>query len=180
MVRVHYFVLSPSGQKYGPADMATLQQWIAEGRLLPTSHLESADGMSRYMASQLPGLRFDNPGYPQGGVIQTPYSPPISPGFGGNPTGFRFGMGASPMVGGSKDATYAMWLATAVILLCACIPAVGFFMSVAALVLAYRAQRSGDYRARNAIALSWFALLLSLASQFFFSRIMSMLGSLNQ
>jgi hypothetical protein len=53
-----YFVIAPDGSKYGPADELTLQQWIAENRLLPTTMLEDVATSNRVAASAVPGLTF--------------------------------------------------------------------------------------------------------------------------
>lgn len=51
-----YFVIAADGQKYGPADLATLASWAQEGRIEPETVLESvSDGVS-LLASQVPGL----------------------------------------------------------------------------------------------------------------------------
>ncbi len=55
---MEFYVVGDNGDKYGPADLATLNQWIADGRLLPNSKVErSADGIQG-LASQVPGLNF--------------------------------------------------------------------------------------------------------------------------
>jgi hypothetical protein len=55
---VSYFVLGEGGQKYGPADLATLNQWIGEGRLLPNTMLEDASSGVRSTAGAISGLNF--------------------------------------------------------------------------------------------------------------------------
>ncbi len=57
---VHYVVAS-DGQKYGPADIPTLNTWIAAGRLYPTSTLEEEGTGRRLPASALPDLVFAAP-----------------------------------------------------------------------------------------------------------------------
>lgn len=54
-----YFVVdSNTGQKYGPADIDVLNQWIAEGRIIPQTVLEDADTGSRIGAGAIAGLNF--------------------------------------------------------------------------------------------------------------------------
>lgn len=55
---MRYFVIGDAGQKYGPSDIAGLNQWITEGRLLPTTMLEDEASGMRSAASAVPGLRF--------------------------------------------------------------------------------------------------------------------------
>ena len=77
---VNYFVIAADGQKYGPADVPTLNHWAQEGRVLATSMLEDAATGQQYLATSVPGLQFPlaqtyqnylNPGvqYPLGGSI---------------------------------------------------------------------------------------------------------------
>lgn len=53
-----FFVIADDGNKYGPADLATLNAWIAEGRLQPNTILEEVQTMERRPASAVPGLNF--------------------------------------------------------------------------------------------------------------------------
>lgn len=53
-----YFVIGTGGQKYGPADAATLTQWASENRLTPTTELEDSVTGARAPASQVPGIIF--------------------------------------------------------------------------------------------------------------------------
>lgn len=39
-----YYVLSDTGERFGPADEATLRQWAAEGRLTSTTQIEDDSG----------------------------------------------------------------------------------------------------------------------------------------
>lgn len=55
---MQYYVISSDGQRYGPADIATLNQWIAEGRLLPHQLVEDASTGVRIAASSVAGLMF--------------------------------------------------------------------------------------------------------------------------
>jgi hypothetical protein len=80
-LEVQYYVLSPDGQKYGPATMAVLKQWVTEGRLSPGSELESVADMSRFRASSFPDLfppgSLESPNFSSAPPRPpTPYSPP--------------------------------------------------------------------------------------------------------
>lgn len=55
---VRYFVIAADGQKYGPADVATLNDWITQGRLLPTTQLQSEADNELVAASGVPALKF--------------------------------------------------------------------------------------------------------------------------
>lgn len=62
---MRYFVIGANGELYGPADIPTLNQWIAEGRLTPTSMIQEEFGGARFAASMLTELNF-NASYPRG------------------------------------------------------------------------------------------------------------------
>ena len=61
---MRYFVIGTNGELYGPADIATLQQWIGQGRLLPTSMIKEELGGAQFAASMLKELNFGM-GHPQ-------------------------------------------------------------------------------------------------------------------
>lgn len=80
---VTYYVVGLDGQRYGPADMATLQKWALEGRVLPTMMLEEAGTGAVIPATGCPGLFPTAPqftsNYPRTGVLYTPRADPASP-----------------------------------------------------------------------------------------------------
>ena len=51
-----YYVILPDGQRFGPADLQLLNEWAAEGRILPNSMLEQEGTQMRLPASSVPGL----------------------------------------------------------------------------------------------------------------------------
>jgi hypothetical protein len=53
---LRYFVHAPDGQQYGPADIPTINQWIVEGRVVPTTLLQPEGSTMRAAASTLDGL----------------------------------------------------------------------------------------------------------------------------
>ena len=56
--KMNYFVIAPDGQKYGPADVQTLNHWAQEGRVLATSMLEDAVTGTRIPATSVSGINF--------------------------------------------------------------------------------------------------------------------------
>lgn len=75
-----YSVVGSDGQVYGPVDTATLQQWIAEGRVVPTTNLvDPLDGRV-IQAGQAPALMGTFPTMPTqappapGPYAQNPYT----------------------------------------------------------------------------------------------------------
>lgn len=55
---MQYFVIWTDGQKFGPADLTVLNEWAAQGRITPTTELESVVDGSRMAAGSLPGMVF--------------------------------------------------------------------------------------------------------------------------
>jgi hypothetical protein len=53
-----FYVVAPDGQKYGPGDVVTLNQWAQQGRVTPATILEDATTGARLPASQVPGMMF--------------------------------------------------------------------------------------------------------------------------
>jgi len=53
---MRYFVIGPDGKSYGPAELAVLQQWVTEGRVVATSLLEVEETGQRVAASSIPEL----------------------------------------------------------------------------------------------------------------------------
>lgn len=74
---IRYFVVAADGQKYGPADVATLNNWIAEGRLQPTSTLQEENSSVQVQASGVPALKFI--ARPAVGTIAPPPTVPSAP-----------------------------------------------------------------------------------------------------
>lgn len=95
-----YSVVGSDGQVYGPVDMATLAQWIAEGRVKPETNLiDPLDGRV-IQAGQAPALmgtfpptmvqtppmpRPTNPYEPNVSLGQSPITPAGNPLYGGYP-----------------------------------------------------------------------------------------------
>lgn len=71
-----YFVIWPDGQKFGPADVATLQRWAVENRIGPATLLESAINGHHVRAADIPDLRSVLPVNMPGPGGQTHYPPP--------------------------------------------------------------------------------------------------------
>jgi len=53
-----YYVIGDDGNRYGPADLGTLQQWIIEKRLTPETQLQDSESGDRMGAATVPGLNF--------------------------------------------------------------------------------------------------------------------------
>jgi hypothetical protein len=54
--RLEYFVISPDGQEYGPANLDVLKQWVAESRISHDTLLRPTAGGEPVTAGSVPGL----------------------------------------------------------------------------------------------------------------------------
>jgi len=50
------WIIRVEGKEYGPADLSTLREWKAEGRVLPVNEARPADGAAWDKAEKIPGL----------------------------------------------------------------------------------------------------------------------------
>ncbi len=53
---VRYYIHAVDGQKYGPVELDTVNQWIAEGRVVPTTLLQPENSAMQVAASTIDGL----------------------------------------------------------------------------------------------------------------------------
>ncbi len=154
---MRYFVIAPDGKKYGPADVTTLQQWLAEGRLNHDTWLEEEPSGQRVQAkyvlqaAQQPQQGAQNFGQPGA----TPYSQPPS-------TGSPYPRAGAYPAGddGSKQVTWG-WVC-AVLSLCCCPIAFG----IAAIVLANQAKQKGHPGANTLMIFAIIFLVLGLGIGF--------------
>jgi hypothetical protein len=152
-----YYVVLPDGQKFGPADLRTLNQWATEGRILATSVIEDAQTGQRLHASSMPGLVLTqtmgpNP-YAAPGTMNPPqpYAAYTRPGMGANSSA------------GSNDLTLAYVFGALGIALCAmCGPVIGIVFPILGLVYSKKAEDQGNPSANSAKVLNYIALGLQI------------------
>lgn len=53
-----YFVIGPTGEKFGPANVEVLNQWAQQNRVLPSNYVEDAATGARMLATEVPGIVF--------------------------------------------------------------------------------------------------------------------------
>jgi hypothetical protein len=56
-----YFVLADDGQRYGPVDVTTLNQWVQDGRIARHTTLEDAETGVQMSAPAISGLMLPQP-----------------------------------------------------------------------------------------------------------------------
>lgn len=157
-----YFVVLPDGQKFGPADLNLLNQWVAEGRILPSSMLEDAQTGQRMPATSVPGLQVatvqqQSPAsFPAPGTMNPPqqYGAYYRPG--------QMDMGQSDL-----NLAYVFGVIGLVMCvgggLCGGCGLVGIVFPILGLVFAKKAQDKGNQAANGAKVLCWVALALQIA-----------------
>jgi len=162
-----YFVVMPDGQKFGPADLAILNQWAGEGRILPDTTIEDASTGHRFMASALAGLQVPGTTFAQ--PMNQPFPPPGSM---NQPTQYAAYQRGPVYAGdfGQSELTYAwVFAATGLLLTFACgcagpcaLIAVAF--PILGIVFANKAAAKGNTGAAGARILSIVALTLHAAA----------------
>ena len=152
---MQYFVHTPTGQKFGPADLFTLTAWVKEGRIMPNTKLEEANTGRQMMANQVAGLGFPPPGDYYQGVQPSPADYPRI-------VDSR----------GDKLANTAIALGISGFFIC-------FLLAIGGMVVAAMAMKQQSPRGRTAMAVCVGSLLLQgLLVVVFFGAIASALGSM--
>lgn len=178
-----YYVIWTDGQKFGPADVDTLNQWIQEGRVTPTTELESVATMARLSAASVPGLVFDQPApavpdvsitadqpaptlsadagpssfaSPYGATVSPENQPANSPyQYPPDPTGNPYPRGSSGSQDGQTEAIVSIVLS--VVGLCCCC-----LFPIAGLVLGYMSKNKGNQLGNTAVIIGWISVVLSI------------------
>ena len=155
-----YFVLGPGGQKFGPADAATLTQWAAEGRVTPTTELEQEMSGLRVFPSQVPGLVLPvaATGVAPGGVMPSTVVGGATPGPQGY-SNYPRDTYVDPEAG-KKEVTWGF--ICAVVGLCCCC-----FASIGGIVLGNQAKKLGNPTGQTVIIVNIVSLVLSLIAGVF-------------
>lgn len=120
---MQYFVILPDGQKFGPADLATLNQWAAEGRIVAGCEIEDLATRVRTPATAMPGLTI--PGTQAATGTSKDWNQPPTAGSPYPRSGY--GTGTSP---GQTELTVA-WILGAVTFAFCCpvLPGVGLYFA---------------------------------------------------
>lgn len=127
---MRYYVIGPDGQRYGPADIPTLNQWAQENRLTANQLLEDETAGTRVMASSVEGLVFPIAAAPN-------YQQPPANYAGGQPYQPHYARPVYTGDDGSKDVTTA-WVLGALTILCGC-----FLFPIFGLLSANKAKQKG-------------------------------------
>jgi hypothetical protein len=160
---VQYFVVAPDGTSYGPADMPTLQQWAAEGRILPDSMIRDGTTGQTLLASTIPGL-IPGQGYARQGHPQQPVPNYMQGGqpYANYPSPYGMNRGANP-----GDVQAAWILGGIGLVMIFCCGLISIVCAIVGLVLAKRAATNGNQNAGGPQVLCWIVIALSIASMIF-------------
>lgn len=167
---MRYFVLAPTGERYGPAEIATLNEWAAANRLFPNSQLMEEMGGSVVIASTVPGITFGQavPPAPAAGPMQPlapgTYAPQVPPAPSNYPRGYTPQTGL-PTDNGLKDMLFAFGICIGAPLL-AFITWYGIFGAVAGVQLAWKAYQKGQKLAILALVLNVLAIFVGIYMRF--------------
>ena len=146
---MNYFVIAADGQKYGPADVPTLNQWAQEGRVLNTSMLEDAATGQRVAATSVPGINF-------------PQSPQHAPNYGGQPNYGQPNYQQAPgqYMGGDngQDDITKVWIFSVLSVLQCC----PILFGILAIIYASKAQQKGHPQGQTAMIVAIVCLCVGL------------------
>ena len=167
---MQFNVVLPDGSRFGPAGLDTLNDWVAEGRLLQTSTLENTRTGELLLAQDLNGLIW-NPQQPQsnygqpyssaqpGTVSQQPYMGPQGNQPQNWPQGPRWTpVQRQPSVGADIYSNWSFGLSIASLIACCCTP-----LAIVALLLGYTARSRGSLQGGAAVAFAWLVTVFSAA-----------------
>jgi hypothetical protein len=157
---MRYYVLAPTGERYGPADISTLNEWAATNRLFPNSKLIEEMSGTVLAASAVSGLTFGQAVPPAPGAV--PMQPP-APGMPYQPQPASYPRpGYMPQAGiatdsGLKDLLIAFGIAVGAPLL-AFITWYGIFVAVGGVQLAWKSYQKGQKLGILALVLNVLAI----------------------
>jgi hypothetical protein len=157
---MQYYVIGPDGNKYGPADVPTLKQWVAENRLSPDSMLEDFGTGQRVTAGSVPDLFGD----PQIAAAPTAQAGPT---MSAPVTGTVYQQapsGARPQGAADDGKIFVIlgWVAAGCGLALFCCPYVSQLLAVTGVIFAFVAASKGHPGAKALKIFSIVALVITI------------------
>lgn len=151
---MRYFVLTDDGHKYGPADVQTLNQWIAENRIVPMQMVEEEGTGARVAAQRVPGIYF--PSLSQSGP---PMAPPPGPAYSGY---YRTPQGHYLGDDGSRDIAPALVLFVISLVMCCAAPFLSIAFAALGVHFANKARKKGHRQGATIYNLNFAILVLAI------------------
>jgi hypothetical protein len=163
-----YSVLDAHGNRYGPVDLATLNQWVRDGRIVPSTQIVVESTQRVVAASMVPGLLLG--GAPGLGPTYDPQAPIGFPGAQGGPSMMQgraqYSSGAfssgSDLIPGAAEYNRALLFAGIGFVTCLCVPPVAVFIFFPAIYYARAAQLKGHPSPGHAYLAAIAGLVLSI------------------
>lgn len=151
---MRYFVLDAQGNQYGPVDVPTLNQWVRDGRILPSTQILVENTGKVIPAQMVPGINLDlAPGIglnPAGPGRVDPNMPKGFPGAQAGQPYANYPRGGSGAFGGVGDAmagaaefNRSLTASGLSLVCCFFLPFLGIPLSIAGIYYARRAQLLG-------------------------------------
>jgi hypothetical protein len=172
---MRYFVLAPDGERYGPADIPTLNEWAASNRLFGSSKLVEEMSGALVTASSVQGLVF-GPAPSAAGPMQprAPMQPPapgapmqpiqpVAPGAGYARPGQAYS--ATITDDGKKDLLMAFGIAVGAPIL-SLILTWGIVFAAAGVQLSWKAMKKGQKLGMLALILNVIAIPVAIYMRF--------------
>ncbi len=153
----HYFVIAPGGQKFGPADLPTLNGWATEGRITAFTELEDSSNGMRLSANNVPGLML-------GTALQMPTAPgePLRPGQPGPaspysqpPSAYPRNFNDNRSGDGQSEGIWGIVLSIIGVPCCGLLSLIGLF-------LAYTSKNKGAEIGKTAVVVAWICVALAI------------------
>jgi hypothetical protein len=162
---VKYYVQWPNGQRFGPADLPTLQQWAAENRIdRNTILISESTGMTLTAAEAMPMVFPPTPGAPfasppsqaHPGSFTSGVTPPVF-----NQQGYYRPHGAMGVRGAGDGEVVGAWVLAALACPCFCAGPIGLVMNLVGIALAQSASRRGNRNGQAAMIANALELVIN-------------------
>jgi hypothetical protein len=146
--RTQYHVLGPDGTPYGPADVPTLNQWVVQNRLTPTTQLKNVETGQVLPASAVAGINFPS---------AQPIQPTMAPGSAYGQSAYSMAPGPSSMIDPMAQQDFNRSLIFSIIGFFCC----PFVFTSIGLYYGLRAKNAGHPNGTTAVVVS--SIILGLA-----------------
>jgi hypothetical protein len=164
---MYYSVLDAQGNRYGPVDLPTLNQWVRDGRIVPATQILVESTQRVVPATMIPGLNLNlAPGHGGPLMPQPPYAGPQRPAMPPGPAPYAGGPLFNPRIdaGGGEEEYKKSLIYSSVggALAFTCVAPLGLILALAGLHFAHESHLDGHQSSRVAYAVAIIALIVAL------------------